>query len=313
MTTATLNAESTRHASSDLPRRTQAVLAAEVDFSPNAEFEASDAAGNIATETDSITVDSYRDGRLPANLPGHLARLCESKLLSAEEETRLFRRMNYLKFRVVQVREGIDPNEPREEAVEEAEACLREAEAIRDRIVRSNMRLVMSVVKKFVTPQLSFDEMLSDGIFSLMQAIEKFDYDRGFRFSTYAYRAIARNAFRRINDYQKENARFASTAEDAVFDVQDERESSSVKDQAGEHLRGLLPQMMDRLDRRERFIIRSRYALGAHRRVRTFQFLADKLGVSKERVRQLCQRALTKLQNFAAEQQLEEVISPVLG
>ena len=58
------------------------------------------------------------------------------------------------------------------------------------------MRLVMSIVKKFVTPQQAFDELLSDGILTLMQAIEKFDFDRGFRFSTYAYRSIARNAYR---------------------------------------------------------------------------------------------------------------------
>ena len=55
------------------------------------------------------------------------------------------------------------------------------------------------------------------------------------------------------------------------------------------------------LDRRERLIIRSRYALGSHRRVRTFQDLADRLGISKERVRQLEQRALGKLRALAAE------------
>ena len=39
------------------------------------------------------------------------------------------------------------------------------------------MRLAMSVVKKFVSPQRSFDDMLSDGIFSLMLAVDKFDYE----------------------------------------------------------------------------------------------------------------------------------------
>ena len=70
---------------------------------------------------------------------------------------------------------------------------------------------------------------------------------------------------------------------------------------------------MDRLDRRERFVIRSRYALGAHRKVRTFQFLADKLGVSKERVRQLEQRAVAKLRSFAAEQNVDEIVGAAIG
>jgi len=61
----------------------------------------------------------------------------------------------------------------------------------------------------------------------------------------------------------------------------------------------LLGDYIKRLDRREQFIIRSRYALGPHRKTRTFQCLADKLGVSKERARQLEQRAVKKLQTMA--------------
>jgi RNA polymerase primary sigma factor len=64
-------------------------------------------------------------------------------------------------------------------------------------------------------------------------------------------------------------------------------------------MRTLLSKLLRHLDRREQFILRGRFALGAHREVRTFQCLADKLGVSKERVRQLEQRAIAKLQALA--------------
>jgi len=70
--------------------------------------------------------------------------------------------------------------------------------------------------------------------------------------------------------------------------------------------------MLEQLDRRERFIIRSRYALGAHRKVRTFQCLADKLGVSKERVRQLEQRAVSKLRTLAAEFEMDELFGAAM-
>ena len=293
--------------------RAKQILDAEIDFIPNQSFLAADADEKIAKEDESICAEASRDAKIPRDLPGHLARLCEAKLLTAEEERRLFRRMNFLKFRADAVRSEIDPERPHAKKVEQVERFLAEAEAIRDRIVQSNMRLVMSVVKKFVTPQHSFDEMLSDGIYSLMQAAEKFDYARGFRFSTYAYRAIARNAYRKISDRQKENARFTMNSEEVGFDVRDDGQSSSVHDEAWDRLRHLLSQMMDRLDRRERFIIRSRYALGAHRKVRTFQFLADKLGVSKERVRQLEQRAVGKLQALASEQSMDELVGPVFG
>ena len=64
-------------------------------------------------------------------------------------------------------------------------------------------------------------------------------------------------------------------------------------------MRTLLGNLMNRLDRREQFILRGRFALGSHRAVRTFQCLADRLGVSKVRVRQLERRAVAKLQAMA--------------
>jgi RNA polymerase primary sigma factor len=47
--------------------------------------------------------------------------------------------------------------------------------------------------------------------------------------------------------------------------------------------------------------------------VKTFQTIADRLGVSKERVRQLEQRAMSKLRAMAAELQLDELVEPSLG
>ena len=84
-------------------------------------------------------------------------------------------------------------------------------------------------------------------------------------------------------------------------------------DQVWSNLRELTASMLDQLDRREQFIVRSRYALGAHRKVRTFQFLADKLGVSKERVRQLEQRAVGKLRTMAAEFEIDELFGAAMA
>jgi RNA polymerase primary sigma factor len=309
--TARRSACRTGEVSESLRRRTHKLLQTEIDFIPNRSFLTADADAKIPAEDQATCPEASRDSRLPRDLPVHLARLCQSKLLSAEEETRLFRRMNFLRFKANAIRSSFDPDDPDAEAIERVERFLSEAQAIRDRIVQSNMRLVMSVVRKFVTPQHSFDDMLSEGIYSLMQAADKFDYDRGFRFGTYAYRVIARNAFNKIKDGQKEVARFSVNAKEAVLDAPDERESSSSQNATWERLRGLLAKFMDRLDRREQLIIRSRYALGARRKVRTFQRLADKLGVSKERVRQLEQRAVAKLQSFAVEHSHEGHVGPV--
>jgi RNA polymerase primary sigma factor len=286
-----------------LRRRARTLFETNFDCIPNETFETPGIEEEILPQTG--PVETKAASNLPRDLPAHLARLCEAPLLTAEEERDLFRRMNYVKFRAEALRTNLHLADPNREEVELCEKFASEAKASRDRIVSSNMRLVISVVKKFVTPQNSFDELLSDGIGTLINAVDKFDYDRGFRFSTYAYRSIARNAYRSIADRQKENNRFTSS-EDGAIEIADEGSTASLDEKTWHTLREMLAAMMHKLDRRERFIIRGRFALGAHRKVRTFQCLADKLGVSKERVRQLEQRAVTKLRNMAAEHRLAQ-------
>jgi RNA polymerase primary sigma factor len=291
-------------------QRALRLVRTEIDFIPNSAFRCRNAAESIlgaspSRETDRRDSSSFR--RLPKDLPAHLARLCEAKLLSADEERDLFRTMNYLKYRANVLRAALNPDDLDVDAMERAEQYLAEARDVRDRIVHANMRLVISIVKKFVTPRYSFDELLSEGIVTLMHAVDKFDYDRGFRFSTYAYRSIARHVFRAVSDRQKESSRFTTDAEDALFEESEDDQDSSMDDKTWSRLRGLLSKMLHRLDKRERMIIRARFALGSHRKVRTFQSLADRLGVSKERVRQLEQRAMLKLKKMADEWNLDDI------
>ena len=70
---------------------------------------------------------------------------------------------------------------------------------------------------------------------------------------------------------------------------------SAFSEQRWHLLRSRLAGMLNSLDRREKFIIRARFALGSHRKVKTLQAIANRLGVSKERVRQLESRATKKL------------------
>jgi len=177
------------------------LLRTEIDFIPNREF-----CSERATDDDFVDatlVQLHEPSYIPADLPVHLQRMCQSNLLTHEQEAALFREMNYLKFRANALRSRIDPDDIDAGMIATIEALLSKAQTIRDFIIQANMRLVMSIVKKFVTPQQSFDDLLSDGVFTLMQAVEKFDFDRGFRFSTYAYRSIARNAYRTVMTARK--------------------------------------------------------------------------------------------------------------
>jgi RNA polymerase primary sigma factor len=282
------------------------LLQRENDFIGNPEFSRRNAAKKILWSSDGcVPLDAESFSTLPKELPAHLARLCEAQVLTAEEERELFRRMNFLKYRANVLRTRLNPESPDEEAVRDVERLLAQAARVRDRIITANMRLVISIVKKFVTPAHSFDELLSDGIVSLMRAVDKFDYDRGFRFSTYAYRAVARNAYHAITDQLRRDARFDACASDDLANVPEQDRTSPLGEQQRGRMRKLMQNLVGRLDRREQFILRSRFALGAHRKVRTFQCLADRLGVSKERVRQLEQRAIAKLQALARSANVE--------
>ncbi|MCO6454956.1 MAG: sigma-70 family RNA polymerase sigma factor [Pirellulaceae bacterium] len=289
-----------------LAARAQELLDHEIDFIANPSFADATTTAEIQADLaagDDITPHS--GDRVPRGLPAHLARLCEAPLLSADAERRLFRALNYLKFRANALRATLDPARPAAATIEQIDHLLAAANGVRDRILKSNMRLVISVVKKFVNPQYSFDEMLSDGIASLIQAVDKFDYDRGFRFSTYAYRAVARNAFRQVTQRQRELSGNCGVSGDAVPDEPQQPSASTLSVAHWLQLRETLSGMLDQLDSRERMIIEGRFALGDVRDSRTFQSLADELGVSKERVRQLEQRAVGKLQRMASNLHLE--------
>lgn len=293
---------------SSIRERIEALLQHEADFIPNASFEASKAATDeVILQTASQCERS--DTECPRDLPPHLARLCESDLLTPEEERDLFRGMNYLKYRVNVLRAQLDPSSPDPQLVERAESFLTAANKIRDRIIRANMRLVFSIVKKFVTPQYSFDELLSDGIETLIQAVHKFDYDRGFRFSTYAYRAIARGAYRQVTARQKDASRFAGEVNALAAVHPEDSETPPVNENSWHSLRAMLTKMLHRLDPRERYIVHRRYAMDTSRKPETFQSMANKLGVSKERVRQLEKRAVGKLRKMAGEMGMADLLN----
>jgi RNA polymerase primary sigma factor len=170
--------------------------------------------------------------------------------------------------------------------------------------VQANLRLVVSIAKKFSDVKNPFDELLSEGISTLMRAVEKFDYDRGFRFSTYATQAIRRTLCRMVNQAQRDRTRFVLTETAQLEESPADETEGMMTEQRWEELRGALGRMLNKLDPRERMIIRCRFGLDRTRQVRTLQSLAREFGVCKERVRQLEMRAMTKLRTMAEQTKL---------
>ena len=138
--------------------------------------------------------------RLPSGLPPYLASLYEVPLLTREQEAHLFRKMNYLKYKAGKLREKLDLNRPKRSLMDQIEKLYDESVATKNQIIRANLRLVVSIAKRYVGPAGDFFELVSDGNMSLIRAVEKFDFSRGNKFSTYASWAIMKNFARTIPD-----------------------------------------------------------------------------------------------------------------
>ncbi|RMF38209.1 MAG: sigma-70 family RNA polymerase sigma factor [Planctomycetota bacterium] len=295
------------HALNDFQPRRQRLIEANIEFIPSDEML--EGYTGSAAEVDQVleTIEGGDECIHQHNLPTHLKQLCEARLLSAEQERLLFREMNFLKYRASEWQRAVASGCDSPDLVLMAERALARAVRIRDCLIRSNLRLVISIIKKFVSPRVTFDELLSEGIVVLLQAVEKFDYSRGFRFSTYAFRAVSRHVYRYSTNAIRERQRCATDSDGWAAEQISDDGSTPADERLWDNLRQMLQQYTQHLDRREQFVIRSRYALGLHRRVRTFQSLADILGVSKERVRQIEQRAVRKLRRMAEQSQTDKL------
>jgi RNA polymerase primary sigma factor len=282
-----------------LKKRASDVVSRTIDYIDNPQFRRRNAEKQIVA-VEPIRANAKRTKpRRPANVPAYFATLYETPLLTAEEESTLFRKFNYLKYRADRLRSKIKPDEPDETLLDEIEFFLAKAHEAWNELVQANLRLVVSIARRFVDSNHSFDELVSDGQIALMNAIEKFDFARGFRFSTYATHAIQRSFYRKIKNRQRDITRVKSTAHEVMEEVPDRFDGDATSAEDFYKIQHLLKWIEEELDERERHIVAARFGLNPDQESLTLRTIGQDLGISKERVRQIQIRAIDKLQELA--------------
>jgi len=241
--------------------------------------------------------------KIPSGVPAYLASLYETPLLTREQETHLFRKMNYLKCKACALRESLDPLHPKWAVMDRIEALHDEAETTQNEIIQANLRLVVSIAKKHVTSEQGLFELVSDGNISLIKAVQKFDFARGNRFSTYASWAIMKNFARTIPNELRQLERWRPHGDDLFDHTKDGRINNPEALERAQTAKEMsVARLLAWLDEREQAIIRARFGLNPGHEPMTLREVGEGLGITKERIRQVQARALKRLRKAANEE-----------
>jgi RNA polymerase primary sigma factor len=126
----------------------------------------------------------------------YLKEMARVPLLSTEEEVSLAKRIergNEAEEELIRLNGKVDRRV-------ELQGFVQDARAARDHLIKANTRLVVSIAKKYMGRGVPFLDLIQEGNLGLMKAVEKFDYHRGYRFSTYATWWIRQTITRAIAD-----------------------------------------------------------------------------------------------------------------
>ena len=223
-------------------------------------------------------------------------------LLTAKEERALFLQYNWCRFKVMQYRDQLElQSEMDVDMAREMLGWFRRAERYREQIANTNLALVLAMAKRTRMSEVDFADLVSEGNMALLRAVDKFDVSRGFKFSTYACRAILKAFSRAGVKLSKHRSMFPTD-----FDPKLER-SNYMQTKRAEHeddcvdeISRILQDNRAELSDIEQEVIEHRFSVGRQRKEvatnpLTLEQVGKIIGVTKERVRQIQNKALEKI------------------
>jgi RNA polymerase primary sigma factor len=189
----------------------------------------------------------------------------------------------------------------------------------RDKIIKSNLKFVASVAKPFQGLGLSYSDLIAEGNMGLMKAMEKFDYEKGYKTISYSVWWIRQTIMEALNernlikgdDLPRDFEKSVESEEENEYNIngnnaelEDGDALSYIKNK---DMKSALSVLMKCLTDRERIILMNYYGLLGKEEM-TLEEIGKELRLTKERVRQIKEKALKKLRSEALKNSISEDI-----
>ena len=224
--------------------------------------------------------------------------------LSTEDEQSLFLQMNYTRHQMCKhrrhlLRQGQWKEKDVQRLLEEHQDQLE----YRSKIVTANMGLVLSMVKRAKYPGIEFTDLVSEGSMALLRAAEKFDCARGFKFSTYACRAILKGFSRTAKQDYKYRSLFPTQLDNSMEkDDKIERDYQESRKELVDEVHAIMNNNLADLSEIEMSVLQMRFSIESEQIIPlTLKQAGAKLHLTKERIRQIQNNALKKMRTIAEE------------
>ena len=244
--------------------------------------------------------------RVPNNVPIYLAEAFNKPIMPRPLVIDAFRRMNYFKACAARLQTRLDPAAARMPDLQTIEDLLAKASRIRDELLQSHLRVVVHVARKHLRAGEDLFELISDGNLWLMRAVDNFDFSRNVAFSTYLTYVLMKNFAHRFGRRKTTGVgrERLVLAQDDLLDQIGAVSQPSVPDAVDMLLlQGRLVDALARLPRRERDLVAAHYGLKAGQFPASLSQIAEEMGITKARVRQLEVRALRRLRRMMSQSQ----------
>ncbi len=222
------------------------------------------------------------------------------QLMSTVEERTMFMRYNYSKHKLSQLQKKALADGLTRDLAKDLVEWYGKAEHFKEYLTRTNLALVLAMAKRTRLGDIDFAEIVSEGNMALLRAVDKFNVERGFKFSTYACRAILKAFSRAAQKHSKHRQRFPVEFEpDLEKSDWSDKKRDIVEDDLVDELKQIVDRNLAHLSNIEQTVIKQRFNWDQYQdNPLTLEQVGRIIGVTKERVRQIQNKALFKIRRL---------------